>query len=269
MTCRIFEQLDRETGLLKVKGDNPREIFIPARGLRAIRRILTLPEARDENFTRLDPGFVRRTFYTVAKSAGLKSARGGPRAIRYARGLELLRLHTPLNVVQEFLGLRAPAQIAAFLQFGGVAGKAIAEKQKLYGARGNAFSAIATGVETGLKSAFLRMRALSGFSLSSLVPIDEYMKTEPTVGQTLWAFIIPQLIFPRREAGLCNFANCLEGEVCSIHQDTVESWLDLKLAGGETLEIRAGNQELPDPPPEIGQRLFAGFSARAVLICAD
>ena len=41
----------------------------------------------------------------------------GPRAIRYARGLELLDLHVPVNLVQKFLGQQKPSQIAAFLNF--------------------------------------------------------------------------------------------------------------------------------------------------------
>lgn len=264
-------QLDLESGLLEVAGDNARRVFLPPGGVRSLRRILTLPEARDDNFNRLDPGFVRRTFYALAKNAGLDSARCGPRAIRYARGLELLGLHMPLNLVREYLGLRAPAQFAAFLQFGGVqaGGKALREKQASHGVRGNAFMAIVTDIESGLKSALVRLNTLSGLPLASLCPMDEFINADPVPGQTLWAFIDPGMIFISRDAGSLDFANCLAGKLCSFHQDPVESLIGLALADGALLEARIGNLELPDPAPENGERLFARFSARAVTICAN
>lgn len=264
-------QLDLESGQLEVAGDNARRVFLSPGGVRSLRRILTLPEARDANFNRLDPGFVRRTFYALAKNAGLDSARCGPRALRYARGLELLGLHMPLNLVREYLGLRAPGQFAAFLQFGGLqtGGKALREKQTSHGVRGNAFMAIVTDIETGLKSALVRLNTLSGLPLASLCPMNEFISADPAPGQTLWAFIDPGMIFISRHAGSPDFANYFSGKLCSFRQDPVEGLLGLALADGALLEARIGNLELPDPAPENGERLFARFSARAVAICAN
>lgn len=267
----LASRLDLESGLLEIPGDNSRSVLVSPGGLRKLRRILTLPEAKDDGFNRLDPGFVRRTFYALAKSAGLESARCGPRAIRYARGLELLGLHTPLNLVREYLGLRAPAQLAAFLQFAGLesGSPALREKQARHNVRGNAFMAIATGLETGLKSALVLMTSLSGAPLAALCPMEDFIRADPVVGQSLWAFIKPDMVFLARESGFANFANCLAGTLCSLHQDPAESLAGLRLEDGGLLEIRIGNLELPDPAPERGERLFALFSARAVAICAN
>ncbi len=78
---------DRETGMLRLKD---RKLFLPPVAARALRRILSLPEANDKDFLRLDDGFVRRSFYEIAREAGLPEELCAPRALRKARAKEML-----------------------------------------------------------------------------------------------------------------------------------------------------------------------------------
>ena len=166
------------------------------------------------------------------------------------------------------LAISAPAAyVLSRWEFTG--GKALREKQTSHGVRGNAFMAIVTDIETGLKSALVRLNTLSGLPLASLCPMNEFISADPAPGQTLWAFIDPGMIFISRHAGSPDFANYFSGKLCSFRQDPVEGLLGLALADGALLEARIGNLELPDPAPENGERLFARFSARAVAICAN
>ena len=118
--------IDCATGMVRVRGSAPRSVLLPLIAMRTIRRIATLPEAAQPNFLRMDQGFVRKQFYAVAASLDLPPALAGPRALRYSRGLELLRQHVPLPLVQKFLGQQSAAQLDAFLRFSdGEAGRVL------------------------------------------------------------------------------------------------------------------------------------------------
>ena len=61
---------------------------------------------------------MRRKFYEVARPLGFPTEAAGPRALRVARGLELLEMHTPAPVVQSFLGLSGQDLLSSMADLG-------------------------------------------------------------------------------------------------------------------------------------------------------
>lgn len=264
-------QLDRESGLLKIPGPNARDIFLPVKAMRALRRILSLPEAAEKGFSRLDPGFIRRTFYALARAAGLDSATGGPRAIRYARGLELLRLHMPLETLRNFLGLRKPGQIAAFLQFGGSLPGASSpggmKSQK--GMPENSLLGMVQGSMPGRNSVSVELKTFSGLQLISVCSIDHFMRLEPAPGQIMRAAISPERLVPLPANAPALFSNFFTARVFSIHEEKIESLAILELAEGTRLAAKVETARLENFPIKENQEISLGFSGYAVQLLPE
>ncbi|MBR6625668.1 MAG: hypothetical protein IKL01_05630, partial [Mailhella sp.] len=188
--------VDVITCMVHVPGASARDVLLPMGCMLSIRRILSLPEAEEmgAEFLRFDQGFVRRKFYEVAKPLGLDSALVGPRALRYARGLELLELHVPFNLVQKFLGQEKSSQIAAFLDFaGGKARKLISGSAPERDSRDcrNSMLGTVTGIEVGMRSVRVEVTAFSDLRLIALCSHKDFSRMDLHLHQVVTAFIDP------------------------------------------------------------------------------
>lgn len=247
--------LDLATGLLRIGGATARKIFLPPAAMRQIRRIISLPEATSPGFLRLDPGFARRMFYAVAEPLGIPKALSGPRAIRQARAAELLALHMPPNMIQEFLGLRKPGAMAALL------GGAIGHLQDNPGDN-NSFLAEITDLDEGMGSARIQMRTFSGLPLISICSMKDYIRLDPRVGQVARANVEPGHVLIALQNPAPCAANHFRGTVHSIYKDSIESQLLIDLPGGDRLAALLDARGQLDPRP--GTEVFVFFSGRAL-----
>lgn len=251
----LRRDLDVETGMIHVPGTYRRNVLLPLYCMRPIRGILSLPEAGNPGFIQLDPGFSRRTFYAVAATVGIDSSEAGPRALRYQRGYELLSLHVPLKLVQDYLGLARPGQIAAFLKF---ANPKLQEHAK------NCFTGIVTDIQAGMRSAVIKLKTFSGLILSSFSDMQSLMRLEPRPGLVAEAFIVPgQIMLAHRGVNL-PFANCLQGHLSSLFADEVESFAVIELADKNLIhaDIEAILLKGLDLKPGVEVNIL--FPARAV-----
>lgn len=132
VAMNVRQCVDTATGMIHIPEDENRNIMLPLVCMRNVRRIISLPESESmgAGFLGFDQGFIRKKFYAVAAEVGLKSSQAGPRALRYARGLELLELHVPLRVVIQFLGLNNASQIGTFLTY--CMGKELAKNEDFF-----------------------------------------------------------------------------------------------------------------------------------------
>lgn len=210
--------LDRQTGLLQLKD---RKLFLPPAALRPIRRILALPEAEQKNFLRLDAGFLRRTFYEAARLAGLKPEACAPRALRYARALELLEMHMPLQSVASCLGIANPLHIAQLA----------ASRNESDGA--NRFTAILSVFYTDYRSGKLILQLDEKIVLTAITSLGELADIEPAAGKPLTVFLPPGLIFPSLVA--LPMENCLHCKLVSLTKDSIEYRLELQIQTGQRL----------------------------------
>lgn len=256
MNADARSSVDTETGLLSVSGPNARKILLPMLSMRRIRRILSLPEAADPAFTSLDPGFLRRTFYAVAISAGVASQSGGPRAIRLARGMELLSSHMSIGNVADYLGLRGPSQIAAFL---GAIKKAAGHTGAV-----NTFAATVVSSVPGSAAVLIGLQSFSGYILRCLCPMQKFMRLEPVMGTTLRATIDSRRIMLATGNFMATAANCLPCSIESIVSGPDEASLALILGSGERLCAHMESVCLDWLSQQDGQPLYALFPGKAV-----
>lgn len=74
---------------------------------------------------RIDPATFRKSFYRLAKAAGIPLDLGHPHILRHSRSVELLRAGVPVTVVQDLLGHSSLNTTAIYLRISGHEAKMI------------------------------------------------------------------------------------------------------------------------------------------------
>ena len=272
--------IDTVTGMVRVPAPGSRDILLPLSCMKHIRRILSLPEAEDASFLHFDQGFVRKKFYAVAQGLGLSPGMAGPRAIRYARGLELLRLHVPFNVVQAFLGQQKAflgqqktAQVAEFLQFAGGEAKDIVRESAAgrltKEEEANSFIGIITAMETGMRAASIEVTTFSDLVITALCDIRQFLDMAPHLNQVVTVAIAPECIVLSTEKETGSLQGPVGATVVSLHEDTLESFLILELPDGTRVNAVQESAPLAKLRLRQGCRVYMSFPARGVRIMAD
>ena len=261
--------VDVVTGMVHIPGASARDVLLPMGCMRNIRRILSLPEAEEmgTEFLHFDQGFVRRKFYEVAKALAFDSALVGPRALRYARGLELLELHVPFSLVQKFLGQQKNSQIAAFLDFAGGEARrlmsASAAQNDEKGCR-NSMLGVITGIELGMRSVRVEVTAFSDIRLIALCPHKDFSRMDLHLNQVVTAFIDPDQITVAPESHANGFSNGLRGPVEELHREQVETFIGVRLPDGTKVYSHQETAVLDRMRLYEGKKVWLFFPARAV-----
>ncbi|MBQ4076570.1 MAG: transporter [Mailhella sp.] len=257
------------TSMVHVPGASKRDVLLPMGCMRHMRRILSLPEAEEMGveFLRFDQGFVRRKFYEVARPLGFDSALVGPRALRYARGLELLELHVPFSLVQKFLGQEKSSQIAAFLDFAGGRARTLIKGE----ASGNesrdcrnSMLGTVSAIEVGMRSVRVEVTSFSDIRLVALCSHKEFSSMDLHLNQVVTAFIDPDQIAVAPESHAGGFSNRLCGPVEELHREQVETFLGISLSDGTKLYSHQETAVLDRMRLYEGKNVWAFFPARAV-----
>lgn len=277
LDLNAYLAVDTITGMLHVPGPNARDVLLPISCMKHVRRILSLPEAEQmgTGFLRFDQGFVRKKFYAVAQPLGIGSNLAGPRAIRYSRGLELLELHVPLNLVQKFLGQQKASQIAAFLEFAGGEAKRIvragivSRNQSIPESGSNSFLGIVTDISMGMRMVSVEVTTFSDVRITALCPIKQFMRMELRLNQVVTAMVDPAHVSLAAEKISCSLRNCVCGTVQSVHQEKVESFICVELADGNKLCSTQETKALEKLKPREHKKIYAFFPSRAVRLCLD
>lgn len=268
----VREAVDTVTGMVHIPAPGGRDVLLPISCMKHIRRILSLPEAESTDFLRFDQGFVRRKFYAVAEGMGLAPGMAGPRAIRYARGLELLELHVPFNVVQAFLGQQKSAQVAEFLDFAGGEAKRLVCGDAQGGTdeeTDNTFIGIITDMKTGVRSASVEVTTFSDLVITALLDLREFTAMELHLNQVATVAIDPERIILSTEKTPGSLQGPVRATVVSLHQDAVESFLLLELPDGEKVSTVQETAFLSRLRLHQGSRVCLGFPARGVRLYPD
>lgn len=272
LELKVKEALDTATGMLHVPPPGARDVLLPLSCMRHIRRILSLPEAADDNFLHFDQGFVRRKFYDLARTLRLPSSMAGPRALRYARGLELLELHVPFDVVQTFLGQQKTAQISEFLAFaGGEAKRIVRGRASPAAARaegGNTFMGIVTAMETGMRAARIEVTTFSDLVLSTLCELQTFMDMELHLNQVVTVAMDPERVFLSTEKTPGGMQGPFRANVLSLYRDVVESFLVLELPDGTRVDAVQETAALERLQLRPGSPVFLSFPARGLRLIA-
>lgn len=237
--------LDAQNGLLRVKN---RRLFLPPAALRPLRRVLSLPEAANADFLRVDSGFLRKTFYAMAASAGLPPKLCAPRALRYARALELARVGVAPRVVSESLDI-SPLWLARVI--------------RPAKASPNRFAARLIAFAVARERARLDFELAPGAIVTAVWPAQTVADLEPAIGDAIAIHIPPELVSLSRRPlfGL----NCLPCEVASLEARDFETALVLRL--GKKLKLLALAADGQKYAP--GEKPFVFFPAGAIKLVAE
>lgn len=277
------ESVDTATGMVTVPEPNARDVLLPVPAMKHIRRILSLAEAEEmgTDFLKFDQGFIRKKFYAVAQPMGIESALSGPRAIRYARGLELLHMHVPLNLVQKILGQHKPSQLAAFLDFSDGEARRVVQANVLNrsphsahlpGFRPdirNSFLGIVSAVDVGMRSVSVEVTTFSDIRIVALDSVKNILRVDPHEGQVISVIIDPERIVLSSEKISSSLANCVSGIVETLHLDRVESFVTVAMSDGTHLNVALESSALEKLHLREGKKVYALFSSRAVQLCLD
>lgn len=270
----VREAVDTVTGMVHIPAPGTRDVLLPLSCMRHIRRILSLPESADRYFLRFDQGFVRRKFYDVARTLRLPSSMVGPRAIRYARGLELLELHVPFDVVQAFLGQQKTAQISEFLAFAGGEAKRIVRGSTSLRADsvpegGNTFIGIVTAIESGMRAVRIEVTTFSDLIISTLYDLQSFMDKELRLNQVVTVALDPERLVLSSEKAPGGIQGPFRATVLSLHRDTVETFLVLELPDGTRVDAVQETAALERLKLRPGSRAFLSFPARSVRLIPE
>ena len=272
----IRNALDCVTGMLHVPGDNARDVLLPLSCMRHVRRIGSLPEAAEgARFLSFDESFLRKKFYAVAAGMGIAPAEAGPRALRYARGRELLELHVPIGLVQKFLGQQKPSQLAAFLDFSQGAARDLLVRQarsRLTAAgeeSENIFIGMVEDVRVGMRAAEVEVQTFSDIRLAAWCDLARMRRLELRENQVISLHVAAAGIVLSTEPAATSLRNTVSGRVASLHADNVECFVGVDLADGTTLRAELERTAVEPLRLYEGRKVYAGFSARAVHICED
>ncbi|MBQ4616360.1 MAG: transporter [Mailhella sp.] len=263
--------VDTVTCMVHIPGAGARDVLLPISCMRNIRRILSLPEAEEmgADFLRFDQGFVRRKFYEVAKPLELDSALVGPRALRYARGLELLELHVPFNLVQKFLGLQKSSQVAAFLEFAGGEARRLVQAGSSSGTENredcrNSMLGVITDIELGMRSVLVEVTTFSDLHLVAMCSHKEFSRMDLHMKQVVTAFIDPDQVVIAPEAHAGGFSNRLCGTVEELHREQIETFIGVQLADRTKIYSNQETSVLDSMRLYDGKKVWLFFPARAV-----
>ena len=266
--------VDVITCMVHVPGASARDVLLPMGCMRHIRRILSLPEAEEMGleFLRFDQGFVRRKFYDVARPLNFDSALVGPRALRYARGLEMLEMHVPFNLVQKFLGQQKNSQIAAFLDFAGGEAKrylsaATTQEGNDKDCRNSLLGTI-TAITLGMRSVLVEVTTFSDLRLVALCSHKDFSRMDLHLHQVITAFLDPDQMTVSSDSNAGGFSNRVSGKVEELHREQVETFLGIRLSDGTKVYSHQETAVVDLMRLYEGRKVWLLFPARAVKLSA-
>jgi len=267
--------IDTVNCTVHVTGSWKRDVLLSMPAMGNLRRILTLPEAGDPRFLQFDPGFVRRKFYEVARPLGFPTEATGPRALRVARGLELLEMHTPAPVVQSFLGLSGQDLLSSMADLGSRTAvrrsrKAQAGEAGTTTLEDNAFLALVARIESGDRKVLVSTETVAGHVLHAVVTLSAFMGLELHEGDIVEVHADPRMAIVEKGASgrKSSVENWLKGRVEFLQKEAVEAFVRVRLSDGTHFGASFSTVRLAELDLREGDQVAVGFPASAVTVFA-
>ena len=272
----VGRDIDTVNCTVHVQGSWKRDVLLSMPAMGNLRRILTLPEAADPRFLQFDPGFVRRKFYEVARPLGFPSEAAGPRALRVARGLELLEMHTPAPVVQSFLGLSGQDLLSSMADLGSRTAVRRSRRAQDGGAgtttlEDNAFLALVACIESGDRKVLVNTETVSGHVLHAVVTLSAFMGLELHEGDIVEVHADPRMAILEKGSASgrkTSVENWLKGRVEFLQKEQVEAFVRVRLSDGTHFGTSFSTVRLAELDLHEGDQVSVGFPASAVTVFA-
>lgn len=260
------------------QGEAQRQVPLPQEVAREVRRSLedAQPTALRGQFFRLDQGYVRRVFQTVAAAAGLPRELSSPSVLRRSRAVELLRDGLPVAVVQNLLGYGSSTMAAGLLEFSDeemrrlVSRQMQREKRRRTSAR-NSFYGQVADIRRGDIQSEVALTTLDQATITAVITNGSLESLGLQPGQYVTALVkAPWVLLERPAEGVASSAeNTLAGTVAAIHAGQLA--VEVVVAVSDATEVcalltRQRFEALGLDPGDPVRVLFAAF---AVILTVD
>ncbi len=248
-------------------GAHARELPMALPLLDNLQRLLDQPAALSVRgrLTRLDPGYVRRSFYARARECGLPPESASPRALREARGLELIRKGLPPAAVEQFLGRggRGNGEYARPLR------EYLHRETIMKTSARNVFSGRVASIRQSDFLVEVVVRTLTGLEIVTVITEESLKNLDLFEGKAIVATIKAPWVMLHRDAGLPNSArNRFMGRVERVQRSVLAVEVVLELGDGSRVCAVAVEdvEDLAGVKP--GDELVVSFKAFAVVLTA-
>ena len=259
------------TATIRVAGS--RDIQIQEQAMATLLRIVEHPALAGHHGTlsRMDPGYVRKSFYHAAGACGLERTMGGPRMLRHARGAELMENGVPATIVQKLLGLQSPVQAIRLKEFQDGEARQIIhahlrrETLRRSSAR-NAFAGCISRIQESRNMAQITLTALSGLEVTAIISMESMRGLDLRRGQTATAQVkAPWVVLSPPDSGT-SCANNFQGTVLFVREGSLEASVRLRLSDGTGMAAMLSLEALHRLGLKEGSPCTVSFSAMAVVL---
>jgi molybdate transport system regulatory protein len=224
--------------------------------------------------TRLDQGYVRRSFYARAKECGLPPEAAAPRALRRSRAVELVRGGLPLPVVEDFLGHAKRARSGELASYSGPESARLLrdylhrESIMKTSAR-NVFSGRVTALRQYAFLVEVVVKTLTGLEITSVITEESCRNLNLFTGKTIVATIKAPWVTLHRDAGVVTSArNRFTGRITRVQRSDLAAEVVLELADGSRVCALAVEDIGDFAGLEPGDEIGVSFKAFAVVLTA-
>ncbi len=260
------------------RGGAPRTIPLPQNVAGQLGRLLADRSYDGQRGTlfHLDPGYVRRQLYALAKECGIPKDCAGPRVIRVSRAVEQLRGGVPMPVVQAQLGLATATTTAALVRYdepdiARICRAFLRQESRAKTSARNVFPAVIEALRPGPVLTEVRATTQGGLSITTIVTNHsvEHMGLEP--GLPVEASVKAPLVMIAAGAARprCSADNAWPGKVGSVRMDACVAEVVLILDGGEEVCAVVGATAWEAVALREGNRGWALIDASAVVLTVE
>lgn len=259
------------TSTIRVGTD--RDIQIQGEAMARLLHIVEEPSLKDVlgEISHVDPGYVRKNFYSMAESCGLARDMGGPRVLRHSRGAELMNHGVPVAIVQKFLGLQSPVQAVQLKDFKDREARQILhshlrrETLRHTSAR-NAFAGTITDIAQNATMGLVVITALSGLELRATASMESMHLLALHKGQTVSATVKAPWVVLSPEGTGTSADNNYPATVLFVREGDLEASVRLRLDDGTGMAAIMSLEAVRRMGLREGSRCTASFSSMAVVI---
>lgn len=259
------------------KGEARREVPLPRAVCREIRAFMESPLAAglDGQVFHLDPGYVRRTFYSRAEDCGIPRRLGAPSALRRSRAVEMLRSGVPLGVVREVLGQSSANLAEVYQQWSRqdvrsiVRRLAIGDGPVKSSAR-NSFTGHVRHVRRDVVMAEVELEMASGQRLCAVITAEslDALGIEPGVSIAATVKAPHVEVRPAPDGSVQSTRNCLLATVSSVRSTEVLAEVSGVTPDGFEVCALVSTSCLNDAPLRPGDVAEFRFKALSVVLAA-
>ncbi len=267
---------DLERGVVRVGGDSPREIPLPAEVADSLRLFFDAPmslELRGQLF-RMDQGYVRRIFSERGKGTGIPRELLNPRVLRHSRAVELLRGGVPVVVVDAMLGHQGPScQYVSFSDADTlrIMNHYIYEERKMKTSARNMFVGQISAIREGNILIEVEVTTATELKVVSVITRESFENLGLAMGMTVIATVkAPWVVLVKEDSMFKTSArNKFCGRISAVNTGQIADEVVVDLADGTRITSLITDESVNKLDLKVGDDICAMVKAFSVILALE